>query len=136
MRKFFSTKYTSLSFDISLFLMRLGFGGLLFMNHGLGKMLRFSERKDSFSDPFGIGSLPSMLLVIFAEVFCAILLVMGLMTRFAAFVLVILFLTIILIVHAKDPVKEKEDALLFLLAFLAILLVGPGRWSLDKLIGK
>ena len=136
MKKIFSTRYTGTAFDASMFLLRAGFGILLFMNHGLPKLMKFEERKNSFSDPLGIGHTPSMLLAIFAEVFCALLLAAGLLTRLAAFVLVILFLVLVFIVHKNDLLKEKEDAILFLFVMLAILLCGPGKWSLDKLIGK
>ena len=136
MKKIFSTRYTETAFDASMFLLRAGFGILLFMNHGLPKLMKFEERKNSFSDPLGIGHTPSMLLAIFAEVFCALLLAAGLLTRLAAFVLLILFLVLVFIIHKNDPLKEKEDAILFLIVMLAILLCGPGKWSLDKLIGK
>lgn len=136
MKKLFSTRYSDLSFDMSLFLLRAGFGFLLFFLHGLPKLTGFAERKDNFYDPFGIGSMPSLVLIIFAEVFCAIFLVMGLFTRLAAFVLVLAFLVIIFIRHQGDPVKEFEDAILYLLVFISILLLGPGRWSIDKLTGK
>jgi putative oxidoreductase len=64
------------------------------------------------------------------------LLTAGLLSGFAAWIPVMLFIVIIFFVHKTDPVKEKEDTILFLLAFLTILLCGPGKWSLDKLIGK
>jgi len=35
-------------------------------------------------------------------------------------------------VHAADPFSQKELALLYLLAFLMVVFVGPGKYSLDK----
>jgi len=136
MKKFFSTRYTDFSFDLSLFLLRAGFGFLIFLNHGLPKLTGFAERKDRFYDPFGLGSPASLILIIFAEVFCALLITMGLFTRLAALVLVIAFLVIVFMRHKGDPLKEFEDAVLYLLVFIAILLCGPGKWSIDKLMGK
>ena len=98
--------------------------------------MKFEERKNSFTDPLGIGNTPSLLLAIFAEVFCALLLAAGLLTRFATFVLVVFFVVLVFIVHKNDPLKEKENAILFLVVMLALLFCGPGKWSLDKLIGK
>jgi putative oxidoreductase len=40
------------------------------------------------------------------------------------------------IVHGDDPFQKKELALLFLTPFLALLLAGPGRFSLDAVIGR
>jgi putative oxidoreductase len=36
------------------------------------------------------------------------------------------------IVHLDDPFKRKELALLYLVGFLIVLLMGPGKYSLDK----
>jgi putative oxidoreductase len=136
MKKLFNTNYTETAFNFSMLLIRFGFGFLLFMNHGLSKLQNFEQRKDTFADPVGVGHLPSLLFTIFAEVFCALLLAAGLLTRAAAFVLVLFFAVLIFVHHQHDSVKEKEDAILFLLVFLGILFCGPGKWSLDKLIGK
>jgi putative oxidoreductase len=136
MKKLFSTNYSDAAFNLSMLLLRAGFGFSLFYNYGLSKLQNFAGRKNSFSDPLHIGSTASMILVIFAEVFCALLLTAGLLTRFVAAVLTIMFMVLVFIVHKNDPVKEKEDVILFLLVFLAILFCGPGKWSLDRLIGK
>jgi putative oxidoreductase len=136
MKRFFSTQYSQFSFNLSMFLLRAGSGAILFYNFGLHKLLKFSEMKDGFSDPLHIGHTYSLILIIFAEVFCALLLVAGLMTRFAAFALVAAFIIIVFIVHKNSPVNQYVDAILFLLAFITILFCGPGKWSLDKMIGK
>ena len=136
MKKFFSTHYSSYSFNLSMFLLRAGFGGLLFINSGWFKLMHFAELKNRFSDPIYIGQTPSLILVIFAEVFCAAMIVLGLFSRFAALVLVILFVVIVFIVLKGKPIKDLQLPILFLLSFLTILFCGPGKWSLDKLIGK
>jgi len=136
MRKFFSTRYSDFSFNLGIFLLRVGFSALLFIHHGLPKLMKFAERKDKFSDPLGIGHTPSLILIIFAEAFCAALVAFGLLTRFAAFVIAAAFAIIVFIHHRNDPVREYEDAILYLLVYLFILFCGPGKWSLDRLIGK
>lgn len=98
--------------------------------------MHFAEKQNHFSDPLHVGNTFSLVLTIFAEAFCSLLLVAGLLTRFAAFVLVILFLVIIFIIQKGGPVRDAELGALFLLAVLAILFCGPGKWSLDKLIWK
>ena len=136
MKKFFSTRYSEFAFNLSIFLIRFGFGGFLFLNHGLLKLNRFSELKNSFSDPFHVGHTTSLVLALFAEVFCSLLLVLGLLTRLASFVLVILFLTIIFIIQKHKPLENSELAILYLIASITTLFCGPGKWSLDRLIGK
>ena len=39
------------------------------------------------------------------------------------------------VVHGADPLAKKEMALLYMVAFLAIAFIGPGRFSLDRKIG-
>ena len=136
MKKIFNTNYSAFSFNLGMFLLRVGFGGFLFFNHGLPKLMNFAEKQNSFSDPLHVGNTISLVLTIFAEAFCSLLLVAGLLTRFSAFVLVILFLVIIFITQKGRPIKDSELPALFLLAALTILFCGPGKWSLDKLIGK
>lgn len=69
MKKFFSTKYSDLSFNLGLFILRLGLGSFLFLNHGMMKLNRYDEMKEKFSDPFSVGSHPSLIMVLFAEGF-------------------------------------------------------------------
>ena len=136
MKKIFSTGYSNFSFNLSMFLLRAGFGSLLFFNYGWFKLTHFAELKNRFSDPIYVGQTPSLILTIFAEIFCAAMIVLGLFTRFAALVLVILFVIIVFIVLKGKSIKDLQLPLLFLLSFLTILFCGPGKWSLDKLIGK
>jgi uncharacterized membrane protein YphA (DoxX/SURF4 family) len=38
--------------------------------------------------------------------------------------------------HKGLPLAQQETALLFLIPFISILLVGPGRISVDSAMGK
>ena len=38
--------------------------------------------------------------------------------------------------HAGDPISDKEHALLFLVPFLVLALMGGGRYSLDHRVGR
>ena len=137
MKKFFSTSYSESAFNLAVLLLRVGFGLLLCINHGLSKLMHFSNLAANFTDPFHIGHRISLILVIFAEVFCAILLVLGLFTRFAALVLVInMAVAATVLFHKGLPLAQQEMALVFLIPFISILLVGPGRFSVDGAMGK
>ena len=61
-------------------------GGLLLLLHGWMKISMYGAMSQKFVDPFGIGSPASLALSIFAEAVCSSLIVVGLFTRFAAFV--------------------------------------------------
>jgi putative oxidoreductase len=56
-----------------MLLLRVAFGFMILFNHGIPKLMKFATLSSSFYDPFGIGSKWVLILVIFAEVFCAIL---------------------------------------------------------------
>ena len=120
--------------DLGLLVMRVGFAGSLIYGHGLGKLLEFAERSSRFADPLGIGSPASLALVVFAELFCALALAFGFMGRLATIPLIINFLVIFFIQHGGDPFNKSEKAFLFLVAFVALLATGPGRFSIDGLI--
>jgi putative oxidoreductase len=121
--------------SLGLLVLRLGMGGLLFFGHGLPKLARFGERLGSFADPIGLGPQASFLLVLFAEVACAWLVMLGLFTRLAAVPILLFTLVAAFVQHAADPWARREVALLFGVPALALVLTGPGRWSLDARLG-
>jgi putative oxidoreductase len=73
-------------------------------------------------------------LVLFAEVGCSLLIMLGFKTRWATIPLVITMLVAAFYAHAADPFGKKELSLLFFTLFLSILISGGGRFSLDGLI--
>jgi putative oxidoreductase len=124
---------TSRKTDIALLLLRLCFGGLMFINHGIPKVARLSaEGGIKFADPLGMGPEISLWLALFAELGCAALVVLGLFTRLATVPLIITMAVAAFIVHGDDPFKEMEGALLFLIPYIALLLMGPGYYSADE----
>ena len=136
MKKFLSTAYSDNSFNLAALLLRLAFGLLMCIDHGFSKLMHFSNEAANFADPFHIGHRWSLVLVVFAEVFCALLLVLGLFTRVAALILAIEMAVAAFLIHKGQPLLIHESALLYLSAFFAILLVGPGRISVDGMMGK
>jgi len=114
-------------------LIRLGAGALI-LTHGIPKIGRlFGEGPVKFADPFGLGPEISLVLAIFAEVICAGLIILGFKTRLATIPLMLTMLTAAFYAHWNDPFGKKELPLLFCLVFLAILVMGPGKYALDSL---
>ena len=104
--------------------------------HGYKKLMNFAAKSSTFSDPLHIGSTLSMALTIFAEFFCAAFIVVGLMTRFATIPLIIAMGVAVFIAHDGKVFGDGETATLFLFGFVALLFAGPGKISMDRLIGK
>ena len=140
MKKFFSTSYSEGAFNVAVLALRMAFGLIVCFYYGLDKLKNFGHLQYVFPDPVHLGHRLSLALVIFAELLCSLLLVLGLFTRFAALFLVISMGVAEFFAHhgrvAFMNGAPHEQAYLYLVAFFAILLVGPGRISVDGAMGK
>jgi putative oxidoreductase len=117
--------------DFGLALLRIGASALL-LTHGFSKFQKLLSGDFEFGDPIGIGSTPTLFLAVLAEFICPILIIIGYKTRWAAIFPAITMVVAAFIVHAQDDIGVKEKALLFLIAFVSISLLGPGKYSIDK----
>jgi putative oxidoreductase len=140
MKKFFSTSYSEGAFNIALLALRVAFGLILCFYYGLDKLRNFGHLQYVFPDPVHLGHRLSLALVIFAELLCGLLLALGLFTRFAALMLVIsMGVAEFYANHGHVGFMNgapHEQAYLYLVVFFAILLLGPGRISVDGAMGK
>jgi putative oxidoreductase len=134
MKRLFSTKYSDNTLSLSLLILRLTLGGLI-IPHGYQKLMTFASKSSTFPDFYHIGHSTSMALVIFAEFFCGILVVMGLLTRLACIPLIITMVTAVFFAHNGKIFGDGEHAALYLGGFIVLLFAGPGKASLDRLIG-
>jgi putative oxidoreductase len=119
--------------SFALLVLRASFG-LMMLTHGWPKLMNFSEKAASFPDPLHIGSSLSLGMVVFAEFICAILVVIGLATRWAAFPIMVAMAIAAFVIHGKDPFAEREMAILYFAAFTTIMVLGSGSYSLDRAI--
>jgi len=132
MRDFlFSTSNKNTS-NLALFVLRIGFGALM-ITHGWAKLMKFEKLQETFMDFMGLGSTISLSLVIFSEFFCSILLIIGFLTRWATIPLIVTAI-VISSAHQWDFFGESELGSAYLLAYFAILLLGPGKYSLDHFL--
>jgi putative oxidoreductase len=128
----------SKSTDFSLLLLRLTFGGLMLLNHGLPKLDKLmAEGPVKFADVMGLGAANSLKLAVFSELVCAALLVLGLFTRWVSIPLIITMLVATFMIHGGDPLADKEHAILFLVPYIILMIKGAGWYSLDaQLLNK
>ena len=135
MKKFFAPAHYGVTVDTVLLIVRV-VTGIAFILHGWGKI------QTPFSWMPG-GSVPGVFqaLAAVAEFGGGIALILGLVTRLASLGL---FITMIVaaLFHAVvrgDPFVSKggpsyEPATVYILISLILLVMGPGRFSLDRLI--
>jgi len=121
--------------SLGLLIFRLGAGALI-LGHGWSKLSSFGELATRFADPLGVGTTASLSLAVFAEFFCALLVMVGLGTRLAVLPILITMLVAAVMIHAGDPWAKQEFPLLYAVVWLGLFFTGPGRYSLDFLYAK
>ncbi len=126
---------------LGLALLRVAIGLMMMFGHGSAKIHDFARLKGSWHVPdffplYFMSPQLSLVATVCAEVLAALLLVLGLMTRPAAFVLCFTMVVAAFEVNGASPwftlpANGKELAILYLIPGLVLLLTGAGAWSLD-----
>lgn len=136
MKKLFAVNSTSTATDLALLVARVGIAALM-LTHGIPKlMMLLSGAPVQFPPVFGLSAELSLALAVLAEVGCSVLILFGFATRLATIPLIITMLVAVFMVHAADPFKIQEAGLQYLLAYVVLLLVGSGKYSVDYFLGR
>lgn len=102
--------------------------GLLFFLHGWQKVAGFTDGKIQLMSLFGLAMI--------IEVVAGILIILGLLTRWAALVGAVEMLVAYFYAHVPNGLSpltnNGEPALLFFAAFLVMLGYGAGKWAIDN----
>ena len=110
--------------------------GVLLMNHGIQKWSNFQELSAVFPDPLGLGSPISLGLAIFGELVCSMAFIVGFLYRLAMIPMAFTMIVAFFIVHANDAFTVKELAFIYLIVFIIMYIAGPGKFSIDHIIGN
>ena len=135
--KLLNLNFIDRSPDIALLVLRVWLGLAMCWLHGWGKLSNLIGGTSKFPDVIGIGQIPSLILVIFAEVVCALLLVAGVYTRFCALILAITMSVAFFIAHGAkfSGPGNGELALIYLAGFVTLVVAGGGRFGFDRKLG-
>ena len=125
--------------DFTALILRLGFGLYMLLGHGIGKLMKLlSGEEIQFFSFLGLSPKVSLALAVFAEFIACIFIIIGYKTRLATLPLIITMLVAVFVVHGSDPWfmygaegGSKEPAMIYLIGFLSIYLLGSGKYSID-----
>jgi putative oxidoreductase len=136
MKRLFQIETREEYLNILVLLLRISIAALM-INHGLPKLEKLLAGGEiQFANPIGVGPILSLILVIFAEFVCSILIGIGLGTRLASIPLMFTMFVAAFITHGADPFGKKEMALLYLLFYVALFVIGSRKYSIDYLLLK
>jgi putative oxidoreductase len=122
--------------DIILLVVRV-FMGFAMLSHGYPKLQMLLEGgKIDFFDFLGLGPQITLILTVFAEFVCSILLILGLFTRVALGFLVFTMIVAVFVFHSADPFEKQEIGLVYLSVYLLLIVFGAGKFSVDYMIEK
>lgn len=143
-RYLFDCGFRDTTASLGVFALRVMIGLMMLVGHGVPKIQGFSQMKDRFPVPnfFALSWMsPQVALVgcIIGEVVAASMIVLGIMTRPAAFLLGFTMVVAAFDVMGQAPwfvsppkvFMAKELALLYLIPTIAIIFSGAGAYSLD-----
>jgi putative oxidoreductase len=119
----------------SLGLLVLRTAGLsLFLKHGWEKLTGYSAMVQHFPDPIHIGAHASLAFALLSDGICSVLVMLGLATRPAAALILVNLLAAFFFVHhaAYFSSGHVELVALYIIIFAALLVTGPGRFSIDS----
>lgn len=120
--------------DLGLLILRMSTSLLMICLHGWPKITSYLEGQDSFPELLGLGSTTGLLLAIFAEVICSILLIIGFFTRVTVIPLAVTMCVAAFIFNADQSILVKEKALIYLVIYICLLIAGSGKYSIDFLL--
>ena len=134
-RFLFPSKPNSIYISFILLIIRIVFG-ILLMNHGIEKWSNYQELSTAFPDPLGLGSPLSLGLAIFGEMICSVAFIVGFLYRLAMIPMIFTMCIAFFVVHGNDPFAVKELAFVYLVVFVLMYIIGPGKFAIDRWFAK
>ena len=153
MKRYFGLNAIPLNADLGKLVLRLALPFVMLRYHGWGKVTGWANEAagtpnlfgiqgiknefNTFPDYIGITSQLSYIIVAWSETIGCVLVALGLFMRLQSFVLFAVMMVAWIFHHHlgfRAP-HGGETAFLFAMGFLALFLLGPGRYSLDRKYG-
>lgn len=97
------------------------------------RMAEFAQFLDGYGVPYPTLSAP---LSVYAQMICGLLIVLGVQTRFVAFLMMINFLVAFFVVERHLSLEQMTPALAMLFGSFLLIFEGAGRFSLDEVFDR
>ena len=133
MKRILTLSFLPISRDMALLLLRLVIGLSLFVKHGIEKLTGFSGMQQHFPDPLHVGVTFGLTYATLTDGICSLLVILGLASRLSAFLIVFNLLVVFIFLHHFSFMDGHAELVwAYTGGFLAILISGPGKYSLDN----
>lgn len=126
----------AISFHLSMLAFRILISVELMMAHGLKKVGVGVAQAETVPNPLHLPTQLNDLFATSANLFFPVLVIIGFFTRLAAIPILAVTLTGYFVVHWNDSLLEKDTPFMYSVSFLLIMILGPGKYSLDHFLNK
>ena len=93
--------------DLTLLFNRIVLSALM-MTHGYPKLLKLFSENPSFSNPIGIGEIPTLVLAVFSEFIAPVFIILGYKTKLFSFFPIATMVVAAFVVHLDDPFGRRK----------------------------
>ncbi|MCG2617435.1 DoxX family protein [Terrimonas sp. NA20] len=124
------------SFHLTMLVFRILVSVQLMTTHGLKKLGVGVEQAENIPNPLGLPEQLNSYFATAANLFFPVLVISGFFTRLAALPILAVTMTGYFVLHWNDSLLEKDMPFMYSVSFLLILVLGPGKYSIDHLINK
>lgn len=124
------------AFNTSMLLFRASASLELMIVHGFKKLGIGTAETEKIPNPLHLPDAFNNVFAISANIFFPFCILLGLCTRLAALPVLAVTLTGYFVLHWNDAPLIKDTPGIYSLVFLLILVLGPGKYSIDNYIYK
>ena len=135
-----NAKFVPSSYDLGLFVLRVGTGLILFLRHGWEKVSALTLSNPNFPDPIHIGHNTSWVISMVSDGIFSVLIILGVGTRWLSLYCFLNIFTAWALVHhfvflgKSGGADHGELIAQYLVAFASLMIAGSGRYSVDALL--
>jgi putative oxidoreductase len=123
-------------FDLAMLFFRIFISLEMLIVHGFKKLGIGVAHAENIPNPLNLPQAFNNAFAISANIFFPFLVLIGFCTRLATLPSLAVTLTGYFVVHWNDTLLEKDTPFIYSVCFLLILLLGPGKYSVDNSITK